>query len=572
MSVPTVEPRFVPVVPVVLELASSLPGADRDVPREACRLAVAATIDQLLETLGIPGRVTVEVVVGKGLTPDRPLRLTINDVQCSYPDELPHWTASYVSGSHVQPNAAAADVLADLRGDTEWKEAGADRTLADFVALTCLEIAKVDLALLLALPQVEAYAAIIAPLARRGTCGRARPPSAAWLLMILKRVITQRISLGDHQLLATLLAEADNGDDSGTLIESLIAGMRAGAVEVQLSRDVWESVINSDPKSVNERFAFLRDGLFVETGVDYAPFRVAIAEELHPGSFAFKVGCLRTMPMVGLRSDELLVNDTAERLKHVHAQPVMNPATAQPASIVTVNARERLDPSLTTWDAHGHLILCMAAALRRLGSCFVDRSLAANRLRFAQLIFPTLASAIAEQGYTAAQLARVLRGLVAEGISIRNVRLIFDKLVENAFARRDEHRILELVRAGLCRSIRHKFARGTDTVVVYLLDPQIEGQLAAQRWRRRPERTLCEAILASVRAEIQQLHRIAPTAWVPSILTTSQVRSTVRGVLAGEFPRVEVISYDDLPSDTNIQPIARISLAHVSLIGAMGES
>src|SRR5262249_30286913 len=178
--------------------------------------------------------------------------------------------------------------------------------------------------------------------------------------------------------------------------------------EVQLSRDVWESLINSDPKSVNERFAFLRDGMFAETGVDYPPFRPAIAEDLQAGSFAFKVGCLRTVPMVGLRSNECLGNGTTGRLKHVHAQPVMNPATAQPASIVAVNAREQLDPSLTTWDAHDHLILCMAAALRRFGSCFVDRSLAANRLRFAQGIFPTLASAIAEQGYTDAQLARVL--------------------------------------------------------------------------------------------------------------------------------------------------------------------
>jgi hypothetical protein len=547
MSMPSAEPRF---VSVMLELASSLPGADRDVAQEACRLAVAATIDQLLETLGIPSRAAVQVVVSEGLTPDRPFRLTINDVQCSYPDELPLWTAGYVSGSHVRPDAAAAAVLADLKGDTVSKGAGADRALADFVALTSLEIAKIDPALLLTLPLAEAYAAKIG----------ARPPSAAWLLVILKKVITQRISLGDHQLLATLLAEADIGDDLGTLIERLIAAMRARVVEVQLSRDVWESLINSDPKSVNERFAFLRDGLFADTGVDYPPFQLAIAEDLRPVSFAFKVGCLRTIPMVGLRSNESLVNDTAGRLKHLHAQPVLNPATAQPASIVTVN-REQLDPSLTTWDAHDHLMLCMSAALRRLGSCFVDRSLAATRLRFVQLIFPTLANAIAEQGYTDAQLARVLRGLVAEGISIRNVRLIFDQLVENAFARRDEHRILELVRAGLCRSIRHKFARGTDTVVVYLLDPQIEGKLAAQRWRRRPEGAFREAILASVRAEIQQLRRIAPTAQVPSILTTSQARSTVRGVLAGEFPRVEVISYDDLPPDTNIQPIARIALA-----------
>jgi type III secretory pathway component EscV len=203
----------------------------------------------------------------------------------------------------------------------------------------------------------------------------------------------------------------------------------------------------------------------------------------------------------------------------------------------------------------------MAEALRRLGSCFVDLNLAEKRLRFIQNAYPTLASAIGTEQYTNAQIARVLRRLVAEGISIVNGRLIFDLLVKHASARRDERRLLECVRAGLGRVIRHKLARGTDPVTVYLLDPRVEERLAKQRWRRRTDETLREAILSSVRTEIRELERTAPTAIVPSILTTIQARSAVKAVLQDEFPRLAVICYQDLPRDTNIQPIARLLLA-----------
>ena len=77
--------------------------------------------------------------------------------------------------------------------------------------------------------------------------------------------------------------------------------------------------------------------------------------------------------------------------------------------------------------------------------------------------------------------------------------------------------LVEVVRAGLMRQLSHQYTRGGNTLVVYLLDPDIEtilrqpGVLAAED---------ADRILYAVRNEVGAL---PPTAQNPIVLTTSGI-------------------------------------------------
>ena len=556
-----------PLVPVSLELAAALdPGGD--FPREYCRRAVAESVDRLMGVLGVPGRAHVSIATTEALTLERPLKLTINGQLCRYPDELLWWIASYVKGTLPRFVHPLDQELAEIVSSAKPDGVTANTPAADFVTLACHEIASLRATALVSLEQAEAYAATLAQFSSARTAGGVWPPSGAWLLMILRELIALRVSVRNRRLVATILAEAGARDDGVAIVEALLSALLVREVEVLVSPDDQGLFLNEGPNTVGDRFNFLRRGLFAETGVEYPPFRLSISGDLRPGAFAFKIGCLRTNPVMRLQSNECMVNDTAERLSGrvspeataqnpIDARATMNPANGLPSAIVPLDQRPLL-AGLTTWDSQEHLVLCMAEALRRYGQCFVDSTFAGSRLRSVEGQYPALATAVTDS-YSTAQIARTMRRLLAEEVSIRNVRLIFDQLVEQAEFRRDEGRLLERVRAGLRAVIREKLARGSATVVVYLLDPGVEERLAAQRWRRQTEEALCENVLGAVRAEIRELRRIAPTASVPSILTTSQARSSVHAIIASEFPRLAVISYEDLPRDTNVMPVARIA-------------
>ena len=77
--------------------------------------------------------------------------------------------------------------------------------------------------------------------------------------------------------------------------------------------------------------------------------------------------------------------------------------------------------------------------------------------------------------------------------------------------------------------------------------------LAKSEW---PGAAADSAIRKAVREEVGSL---PPTAQNPVILTSTAVRRKLRRMLVHEFPRLAVLSYQELSPDMNIQPLARIS-------------
>jgi type III secretory pathway component EscV len=55
--------------------------------------------------------------------------------------------------------------------------------------------------------------------------------------------------------------------------------------------------------------------------------------------------------------------------------------------------------------------------------------------------------------------------------------------------------------------------------------------------------------------------QVADLADPPVIMTSSDVRRAVRGLVAPRFPRVAVLSYEELPPETPVRPVGRLSLA-----------
>jgi type III secretion protein V len=135
--------------------------------------------------------------------------------------------------------------------------------------------------------------------------------------------------------------------------------------------------------------------------------------------------------------------------------------------------------------------------------------------------------------------------------------------VRKAVAEDDVAQLTRFVRAGMKRQIGGKYSRGTDTVVVYLMDPAIEefvsNSAAMEQGAELNERLAeeqREPILEAVRREVRHL---PPRAQVPCILTTGDIRHVLRETMALEFPRISVIAYEEILPSLNVQPVARIS-------------
>ncbi|MDP3231783.1 MAG: type III secretion system export apparatus subunit SctV [Myxococcales bacterium] len=318
-------------------------------------------------------------------------------------------------------------------------------------------------------------------------------------------------------------------------------------------------------KFLYELIPFMRDGLFVELGVRFPGVRARGNPGLPPGAYQIQIN---EVPVVTGQATlgHILVNDTVDRLRLMNMEgfEAVNPATRQPAAWVPEQNKEMLEAAgLTTWDVSGYIILHLASVLRRQAREFLGVQEVQSMLDQLEKAFPAIVKEVIPKVVNVLKLTDVLGRLVEEEISIRDMRGILQAIAEHGQTEADSVMLTEHVRSSQKRYVSHKYARGTNTLIVYLLDPQIEDAIRSSIKRTSAgthlalEPDIAQEIVQAVKNECGHL---PPTAQRPVILTSMDIRRYVRKLLEYEFnPPFSVVSYQELSPELNIQPVARIS-------------
>jgi type III secretory pathway component EscV/tetratricopeptide (TPR) repeat protein len=358
-------------------------------------------------------------------------------------------------------------------------------------------------------------------------------------------------------------------------------------IEVFVGEDFEGAVSAADDKPIAEMFSIMQESLFYELGLVLPQVQLRTDRALKSGEFRIRLGGVDHEPLTGLGHHEFLVNDTVERLSllDIVGRGAVNPATGAGCALLPLTPRgveTCLQAGLTTWGPHGFVVLSLAAAIRRNAAVFQTDDVTQYNLDSLGEAFPDLVR-IALERYGAPGISMLFRELLEEQISIRDLRTILESLLSvNGTTDVDLNRFIvfmaytdgycpsstkknageltttelaDFVRVWLKRYISYKYKRGGNTLVVYLVDPDIEERMAqvSARPLSGAER---EKLRAAIREEVDSL---PSTAANPVVLTSMEIRRALRKTIEHDFPRLPVVSYQELSPDMNIQPIARIA-------------
>ncbi len=157
-------------------------------------------------------------------------------------------------------------------------------------------------------------------------------------------------------------------------------------------------------------------------------------------------------------------------------------------------------------------------------------------------------------------LTDVMRRLVEEGVSVRDLRGILEALSSVAATEKDPLTLAEYVRSQARRAITFRLTAGAAQLDVVLLDPILEETV-----RRAITRTAAGAFLTlapqaarDVIASVRKAVADAAAAHAPAvILTQPDIRRFVRKLLETEIPDVWVVSFAELLPEVALKPVAR---------------
>jgi len=165
-------------------------------------------------------------------------------------------------------------------------------------------------------------------------------------------------------------------------------------------------------------------------------------------------------------------------------------------------------------------------------------------------------------------LTDILRRLVEERVSIRDMRAILEALATVAMTEKDPLNLTELVRAQLRRAMTFRLTRGQNQLGVVLVDPTIEDTV-----RRAVTRTPAGAFLtlapAASRDVVAAMRRAATEASTQApgsslvFLTQPDIRRFMRKLIEADLPDSVVVSFAELLPEVTLRPLARANLAGI---------
>jgi type III secretion protein V len=161
------------------------------------------------------------------------------------------------------------------------------------------------------------------------------------------------------------------------------------------------------------------------------------------------------------------------------------------------------------------------------------------------------------------RLTDVLKRLVREDISIRNLREIAHGLIEWAPKEKDTALVTEYVRTCLSRYISHRFANPDGSLSAIVLHPTVEEQM-----RQAVRQTSAGAVLMLNPATAQHIAGQIRSALQPYmgsgvavvLLTSLELRPYLRKLTEIELGRVPVLSYQELVPTIRVNTLASVSL------------
>jgi type III secretion protein V len=296
----------------------------------------------------------------------------------------------------------------------------------------------------------------------------------------------------------------------------------------------------------------LRAALEVELGFRMPGVHVRAGAALPEGAYRILV---EEVPAAAGRipTSGLLVRSPASELEFlsVEARAAEDPTTGRPLACVPEAARGRLELAGLEARAPAELVVEHLASVARrhasllLGLQDVQVLLDALEARCPALVRPVL------DKVPLPLLADVLRRLLHEGVSVRNLRGVLEALAAPG-VEGDAAALAERCRQALARWICHRHAP-SGALFAWLVDPALEEALRTRVVEGAPalEPEKVQALLEAVAALVEDGRAV--------LLASGDVRRPLRALCEGAFPEVAVLAYGELDPALRIKPLGRLT-------------
>jgi flagellar biosynthesis protein FlhA len=351
-------------------------------------------------------------------------------------------------------------------------------------------------------------------------------------------------------------ADGANKTASGPVGDKLETLLSVDVLQIELGFGLVTLADARKGGDLLDRVTGVRKTFAQEMGVIISPIRLRDNLQLDSNVYRF---LLKGNPIAQgqLMPGHWLAMNAGNSKTVLKGLPTVEPVFKLPATWVTDVERKNAEVSgFTVVDAASVLVTHLSETVKRNCHDILSRQDVQALLDNLKQTNSTVVTELIPAQLNVGQVQRILQNLLAEGISIRNLAGILEKVSDYAAVTKNPDELSEHARRALGSQIVKPFQDQKGTLQAITLDPRLEQQIAQGVRQSSTEVSLTmEPKLARHVTDTlsQRIQKLLTAGQPPIVMCAPQLRLAFRRFFETAFAELTVLSYAEIPSRVEIQ-------------------
>ncbi len=335
-------------------------------------------------------------------------------------------------------------------------------------------------------------------------------------------------------------------------------------LSVSIGTGLTEVLGDAGVQRLSDKLPTIREGVFHEFGVKVPGCRLKKnVSDIGANTFAIFVDEIM-VASGGVPDGYVLSSATQEETTALGMESKLgsHPMSGRDVAWVPEASKAALEAAgYRTWDGSQYIMIQLAATLKQHVADFIGIQETRSLIEQLEGPYPATVEEVVPKLLSVTELSEVLRRLVEEKISIRQLKQILEIIALRGANEKDPIALTEIVREGLSRYITNKYTSQGNNLAAYTVDHGIEEMIATSV--RHTETGTYLALPPEVTQEIinafeTNLLNDVEAGRSPIILTDQRVRRYVKKLVGLRFPEIPVLSFQELDPIVAVQPLGNI--------------
>jgi flagellar biosynthesis protein FlhA len=384
------------------------------------------------------------------------------------------------------------------------------------------------------------------------------------LLFLIGRRVSRHglpAALADAKVEEKKAIEAPAGDNVAR--DTVLKELPIDALELGVGFGLVPLVDRRAGGTLAQRVSMIRRQIAGELGMVIPRVRIHDEIDLDSHEYVFKVRgseVARGRVMAG----HLLAMDPGDAVGKLQGIPTTEPAFGLPAVWIHQSMHAEAESfGYTVVDGESVIVTHLTETIRSHASQLLTRQDVRQLLDQLKASNEAVVNEVVPDVLTLGEIQRVLQGLLAEGVSIRDLGAIVEAVGDKARLTRDPSLLAEYARQALGRAITAPYLDDNRTLHAITLDPTVEHEVVTAITQTTEgeylamEPARAQAVLAALRTQSDEATAHGGTR--PVLLCSARIRRHLRRLVEQTLPHLAVCSYNEITAGVSVETIGVVS-------------